>query len=149
MGRRKTGSILKRGNRWYIYYTINGKQHTKATDARNKTEAQQILNKYLPKEIDYSQRGNIKVNEYAMKWLERKKGILKPSVYDRYNLNLRKHIFPFFGEMRLNGIFAGDIQDFIAHLSNKEKGITGKKLSPKTVNNILRYFFHNREYFVR
>ena len=63
MGRRKTGSILKRGNTWYNYYTINGKQYAKATDARNKTEAQKILIKYLPKEVDYSQRGDIKVKE--------------------------------------------------------------------------------------
>ncbi len=137
MGRRKTGSILKRGNRWYIYYTINGKQHTKATNARNKTEAQQILNKYLPKEIDYENRGNIKISEYAELWLKRKKGNLKPSVFDRYKLNLKNHIFPYFKEMKLNIIFPGEIQDFVTHLSNKEKGDTGKKLSPKTVNNIL------------
>jgi len=47
MGRRKTGSILKRGNRWYIYYTINGKQHTKATNAKHKTEDQWKPQHYL------------------------------------------------------------------------------------------------------
>jgi len=137
MGRRKTGSILKRGNIWYIYYTINGKQYAKATNARNKTEAQQILNKYLPKEIDYENRGNIQVKEYAEIWMKRKRDKLKPSVFDRYDLNFKKHIILYFEARKLNSIFAGDIQDFVAHLSNKEKGNTGKKLSPKTVNNIL------------
>ena len=101
MGRRKTGTILKRGQRFYIYYTINGKRYSKVTNALNKTEAQQILNKYLPKEIDYSQRGNIKFKDYSESWLERKKISLKPSVFDRYRLNLTKHILPYFGELKL------------------------------------------------
>ena len=146
MGRRKTGSILKRGNTWYIYYTINGKQYAKATDARNKTEAQQILIKYLPKEVDYSQRGDIKVKEYAVKWIERKKGKLKPSVNDRYNLNLTKHILPFFGEMKLNSIFSGEIQDFVTYLSKKEKGKTDlhpKKWTHSQATLCNSFFFSN------
>lgn len=136
MVRRKTGTILKRGQRFYIYYTINGKRHAKVTDALNKTEAQQILNKYLPKEIDYSQRGNIKFKDYSESWLERRKISLKPSVFDRYQLNLIKHILPFFGELKLNNIYAGNVQDFVLHLS-KKTGRGDKPLSPKTVNNIL------------
>ena len=91
MSRPKTGSVFQRGKKWYIRYTIRGKRHQKVTDVRNKTEAQEILNKFLPKEYDYSERGKIKFSEYAQKWLERRKVTLKTSVYDRYKLILHKH----------------------------------------------------------
>jgi integrase len=136
MSRPKTGSVFQRGKKWYIRYTIRGKRHQKVTGARNKTEAQEVLNKYLPKEYDYAERGKIKFNEYAEKWLERQRIILKPSVFDRYALILNKHIIPYFSSSRLSNIYSGDVQDFVLMLS-KKSGRNGNPLSPKTVNNIL------------
>ena len=136
MGNRKTGSILKRGKVWWIYYTINGKRHSKATSARTKTEAQQILNRHLPKEIDFDQRGNIPVKEFATGWLVKRKLYLKPSVYDSYVPIVNKHIIPHFGIKKLNGIYAGDIERFVLDLS-KKKGKGEKLISPKTINNIV------------
>jgi integrase len=136
MSRPKTGSVFLRGKKWYIRYTVKGKRSQKVTDARNKTEAQQILNRHLPKEFDYAERGKIKLGDYAKKWLERRRINLKPSVYDRYELILTKHILPYFGDYRVDDIYAGDVQDFVLHLS-KKKGRNYKPLSPKTVNNIL------------
>jgi integrase len=136
MARPKTGSVFLRGKRWYVRYTIRGKRYQKATNARNKTEAQAILNKYMPKEYDYAERGKVDFTEYAEKWLERRKVNLKPSVYDRYKLILEKHICPCFTNTKLSEIYAGEVQDFVLHLSRKV-GRPGKHLSPKTVNNIL------------
>ena len=136
MGRRKTGSILKRGSVWWIYYTINGDRHAHATSARNKTEAQQILNKYLPKEIDYDQRGNMKLIEFASRWLERRKVALKPSAYDSYRSIVEQHIVLYFEDRKLNNIFTGDIEDFVLSLSAKS-GKGGRPLSAKTINNAL------------
>jgi len=136
MSHPKTGSVFQRGKRWYIRYTIRGQRHQKVTEARNKTEAQETLNKYLPKEYDYTERGKIKFSEYAEKLLERQKITLKPSVYDWYSLILHKHIIPYFNSSRISDIYSGDVQDFVLTLSEK-KGRNGKPLSPKTVNNIL------------
>lgn len=136
MGKRKTGSILKRGKVWWIYYTINGKRHSKATSARTKTEAQQILNRHLPREIDFDKRGNILVKEFSTEWLEKRKVYLKPSVYDSYVPIVNKHIIPHFGTRKLNAIYAGDIELFVLDLS-KKKGKGEKPISPKTINNIV------------
>jgi integrase len=139
MGRRKTGSILKRGSVWWIYYTINGKRHARATNARTKSEAQALLNKYLPKGVDYHQRGRVPINEFALRWLERRKVALKPSVYDSYHSIIKNHILPYFQEKNLNMIYAGDIEDFVVFLS-KKRGKGGHTLSVKTINNVLVVF---------
>ena len=136
MGRRKTGTIIKRGDQWYIKYTINGERIQKVTNARTKSEAQEILSKALSKEINYVQRGDIIVKDFAEKWFERRKVALKPSVVDSYRTTLNKHIVPYFGDRKLGDIYAGDIEDFRAHLLRKKR-IGGKTLSPKTVNNVL------------
>ncbi|HUT65340.1 MAG TPA: N-terminal phage integrase SAM-like domain-containing protein [Spirochaetota bacterium] len=136
MARPKTGSVFLRGKKWYIRYTIRGNRHQKVTNVRNKTEAQEILNKYLPKEYDYEERGKVKLKDYAEQWLERKKVIIKPSVYDRYKLILHKHIVPYFEEIKISEIYAGNVQDFVSHLTRK-KSHEEKFLAPKTVNNIL------------
>ena len=55
-------------------------------------------------------------NIYALKWIERRKPYLKPSVYDRYKLNLAKHItgfihlyavedFKYFNQQRIFKVF--------------------------------------------
>jgi integrase len=136
MGRRKTGSILKRGNVWWIYYTINGKRHARATNAQTKIEAQDLLNTYLPREVDYHQRGRVLLSEFAGQWLERRKVGLKPSAYDSYRSIITNHIIPYFAEKNLNMIYAGDIEDFVVALS-KKRGKGGRPLTVKTINNIL------------
>jgi len=65
MARPKTGSVFLRGKRWYVCYTIRGKRYQKATNARNKTEAQAILHKYMPQEYDYAERGKVGFSDYA------------------------------------------------------------------------------------
>lgn len=94
------------------------------------------MNKALPQEINYVQRGDIKLRYFAEKWFERRKVTLKPSVVDSYKRILTKHIIPYFGERKLKDIYSGDIEDFRTELLNK-KGKGGNSLSPKTVNNIL------------
>jgi integrase len=136
MGRRKTGSILKRGSVWWIYYTINGKRYARPTNVRSKTEARSILNKKLAKETDYDHRGNISLKEFAKQWLKHRKLALKPSVYDSYRSIIEQHIIPYFRDKNLNKIYSGDIEDFKIALSQK----TGKghvPLSAKTINNNL------------
>jgi integrase len=136
MGKRRTGTILKRGRVWWIYYTINGKQVAKSTSARTKTEAQAILNKYLPREVDYDNRGRVTLEEFATAWLERRKVFLKPSVHDGYSSVLKHHILPYFGDKSLNRIFSADVEAFVVHLSKKRVKQV-RQISPRTVNLVL------------
>jgi len=67
-----------------IKYTVNGKSIQKVTNARTITEAQEILNKVLSTDIDYTSHGNVKLKEFADKWLERHSVTLKSSEDDSY-----------------------------------------------------------------
>ena len=57
------------------------------------TEAQELLNKVLSTYIDYANRGNIKLKEFANKWLERRSDKLKPSEADSYRTIINNHIY--------------------------------------------------------
>jgi integrase len=144
MGVVTSGYVQKRGRSWYAYYREDGIKRGKVIKgARNKTEAERYLKtEILGNNVAHLHRGNIRFSKYAYKWLDRKRPYLKPSVYDRYLLNLRKHIVPFFSEKKINSIYAGHIQDFVKHLSRKKSAVcktqtSNKVLSPKTVNNNL------------
>ena len=144
MGVVTSGYVQKRGKSWYVYYREDGIKRGKVVKgARNKTEAERYLKtEILGNNVAHLHRGNMKFVEYAYKWLDRKEPYLKPSVYDRYLLNLRKHIIPFLGPKKLNSIFSGHVRDFVKHLSQKKSDAghsaeSNKVLSPKTVNNNL------------
>ena len=140
------GYVQKRGKSWYVYYREDGKKRGKVVKgARNKTEADRYLKtEIFGNNVEHLYRGNIKFRDFALNWIENKRPYLKPSVFDRYVLNLQKHIIPFFREKKLNSIYSGHIQEFVKHLSQKKSGkyknpsLKGvKTLSPKTVNNNL------------
>ena len=153
MGVVTSGYVQKRGQSWYVYYREDGKKRGQVVKgARNKTEAERYLKTDIfANNVEHLHRGNIRFNDFALKWIDNKRPYLKPSVFDRYMLNLRKHIIPFFREKKLNSIYSGHIQEFVKCLSQKKsakyknpslRGV--KTLSPKTVNNnlmILRSLF--------
>lgn len=85
-----------------IKYTVNGKRIQKVTNTRTITEAQEILNKVLSTNIDYTIRGNIKLKEFANKWLERRSVTLKPSEADSYRTIINKHIYEKFTFLEKN-----------------------------------------------
>jgi len=146
MGVVTSGYVQKRGKSWYVYYREDGKKRGRVVKgARNKTEAERYLKtEIFGNNVEHLHRGSIKFSDYALKWIDNKQPYLKPSVYDRYVLNLQKHIIPFFREKKLNSIYSGHIQEFVKHLSQKKSGKyknpslrSVKTLSPKTVNNNL------------
>lgn len=146
MGKPTSGFVTRRGKKWYVYYRKDGKKYGRVIQAaRTKTDALRYLkSEILGRDVEHLHRGDVSFNDYASKWIERKKPFLKPSVYDRYLLNLSKHIVPFFGNIKVNATYSGDIQDFIKHMSLKKSGKYKSKdekhiktLSPKTVNNNL------------
>jgi integrase len=146
MGVMTNGYVQKRAKSWYVYYREDGKKRGKVVKgARNKTEAERYLKtEIFGNNVEHLHRGNIRFSDFAVKWIENKQPYLKPSVYDRYVLNLQKHIIPFFREKKLNSIHSGPIQAFVKHLSQKKSGKYKnprskdvKTLAPKTVNNNL------------
>ncbi|MFW6137634.1 MAG: tyrosine-type recombinase/integrase [Spirochaetota bacterium] len=134
MGRLKSGTIYKRGNKWWVAWTYKGKRNYIATSAVNKTEAKKILDNITVKYAEFYERGKIKFKDYAKGWLERRKVYLKPSTYDSYVDISTRHLIPFFGDKMLKGIIPSDVEFYVNEKS--------PKLSEKSVNKHLA-ILHN------
>jgi integrase len=141
MGRSPIGSIDKVGkNSYRLRRYIDGKRITiKVITARNKSEARNILNKYLSKNLNDIERGNITLKQFSKNFMESKKIELGISTYDDYLNMVTKHIIPYFNERKLNQIYSGDITKFRGYLAQK-KGKSGC-LSNRTINKVL-IFLH-------
>ena len=73
----------------------------------------------------------------ADSWLEDKKLYVKNSTYARYRYLLEKHIGPYFAHRDISHIEDGQLENM---LYEKYTGATGKKLSEKTIQDILSVF---------
>lgn len=132
MARPRTGSIVRRGNKWYIYYWIGSKRICEPTNALSKSEARRIMmQKMLSGRID----SKVLFKDFAAKWLQHKKLRVKEATFDSYRQIIENHFLPFFGESKLADVKPIDINNFVAILAEK-RGKNGK-LSTKTVNNII------------
>jgi integrase len=127
------GSVIKRSDIWYVVYRIHGKQKWEKAGL-NKRDAEKLLSMRLD-EVNkgtFQELKEIRFQEFSEKWLsDYAKISVKESTYVSYEVILRLHLIPHFGNYWMHGVNAGDIQNFIA------KKMTGGNISPKTMNNIL------------
>ena len=78
----------------------------------------------------------IKTIEQATKdFLEQSRQKLKESTFSRYSFICERHIIPYFKDMELNNLDDEAVNNFIQDKLNNG-GLTGKPLSPKTVNDM-------------
>ncbi len=73
----------------------------------------------------------------SISWLEDKKRYVKNSTYVRYRYLIEKHIDPYFAHSDIMQIEDGQIEEM---LYDKYTGTAGKKLSEKTIHDILSVF---------
>lgn len=128
------GCVIKRGNRYAIkYYDPDGTQKWK-TVSDSKKEAEKVLTELMRQihRSEYRELVQIGFAEFAKKWLaDYAQGAVKRSTLAGYQEIVRKHLVPFFGNMKLTQITLDVIQGYVS-----EKRKEGK-LSPKTINNTL------------
>ena len=76
------------------------------------------------------------LGEIALQWLDGLKTTRKKSTVTKYDRQLKNYILPAFGDKRINEINNQALLKFSKTLLTKH-GISGKKLSPRTVTDIL------------
>lgn len=118
-------SFRKRNDKWEyrIRYKEMGKyKETSKGGFKTKKEAQLAAAKIEEKLVNGSniQDGKITFNEYLYEWLNVfKKGNVAPRTYMVYEKNIRLHILPVFGELKLKDLTRIKYQKFINNLLEK------------------------------
>ena len=110
--------------------TINGKR--KGFYGSTKNEVKNKAKEYLLEVIanDFVPSNNIKLNEYAIHWLEYyKKNKIQPSSYSRLCTTFYKQIMPTLGDMKVCDITTQDIQKLIDNFANPKDKKTALSLS--------------------
>jgi hypothetical protein len=132
---RGSGHVRYRAGRWYIYWSHGGKRFSRATDARNRTEAREILQRQVMPRAAEIDRGSVTFGEFVKTWQEHRRLHVKQSTWDREQVSVRLHILPYFDDMKLRDITPSAVHSFVAWLSERKKG--EERISPKSVNNTL------------
>ena len=136
------GSIHSRGNTYFVKYDIprgaDGKRKQKQKDGfKTKREAREYLalvNYELVKNI-YVEEKNLRTGDYLKKWLsEDVKPNVKETTYSGYETNIKKHIIPELGHIKLAELKPIHVHD----LYNKK---INEGLSPTTILYIHRNLY--------
>lgn len=140
------GTITRKSNgRWYVathYKDASGKRRQKSHGGfRTKAEAREHLNavlaemasgRYVPPSKDTV--GQFLVN----RWLPAVQGSLRPSTFDSYERNIRVHVLPRLGSLRLQDLSTAHLQTLYGELLESGRATGEGGLSPRTVRYIHR-----------
>jgi integrase len=113
MGRRT--NIRKRGNRWCVYFRVNGRQIWRSFATRDEAELYLARSKVKVKQGAFRQPAKIRFADFAVEWLrDYAKGNVRERTYETYEAALRNHLIPHFGDLLLSQITRKLIDSFIA-----------------------------------
>ena len=107
-----------------VYGYVLGKSYSEVK--KKKSEAMRLIK--LPDDSPL-------LKDIAIQWLDELKSFRKESTIVKYASQLKNHILPAFGNMRLNEINNEHLISFVNKLLSEER--QGRKLSPKSVADIL------------
>ena len=128
----KSGKIF-----WMVRYrTPEGKQ-TKKRGFTTKRDAERFGNtvevKKMTGEYVSPSLGKATIGPLGPEWLERKKGIMKPSSFRSCESNWRLHVEPRWGHVQIGKVKTTDVQAWITSMANPAEG---KKLSASHIADI-------------
>ncbi len=113
--------IRKRRGKWVVDYR-DGAGTRRWVTCETKREAETVLAKKIP-EIRQSTRPavdpEITLSAYAGRWLGLLGGSVKPRTTVVYELNVRRHLLPAFGALKVRQLQRGHIKEFLAKLRTR------------------------------
>lgn len=131
------GTIRKRTDgRWEGRYYDPIKDKQRSVYGKTQKDVREKLSK-ITKEImdgDYISESDLKVGDWLDVWLEEFIGNVKPLTRASYQTQIRNHIKPNVGHLKLTDLKVHHIQKMYNVLSEEQNGIKG--LSAKTIKNI-------------
>src|SRR3989304_5661827 len=128
------GTIVKKGQNYYIVYRVDGKQKWKAA-GNNKKIAEKMLTEIMAQihRGGYQEIKEITFQEFAEKWLSDYAALrVKTSTFELYKIIIRLHLIPHFGGFKLPSISPQMIAEYLAQKTNE------RKLSPITIGDHLK-----------
>jgi len=130
------GSIVKRGNAYYIVYRFGGKQKWERIGlSRRNAEKVLVERMNLINKSAYREPKRISFADFAEKWLEDYATVrVKPSTLVRYKRIIRCDLKPFFGDIELSQISPELVQAFVSGVfKRKRRTKNGGRWAPKTI----------------
>ncbi len=136
------GGVRKRGTLWAWYAstidpaTGRRRHHTKS-GFRTKKAAEEALSTALAKlnEGTYVEPSKLTVKAFLDEWFPAVKARLRPSTRASYETNLKVHVVPTLGAVRLQQLTPARLTAFYGELLDTGRR-DGKGLAPKTVRNV-------------
>ncbi|MFQ5523355.1 MAG: tyrosine-type recombinase/integrase [Acidimicrobiia bacterium] len=140
------GTITRKPNgRWYVathYKDAAGRRRQKSHGGfRTKAEARQRLNAVLADMATgrYVSPSKDTFGQFlSNRWLPAVKASLRPSTYDSYARNIRVHVLPRLGSLRLQELSTVHLQTLYSELLESGRATGEGGLSPRTVRYIHR-----------
>lgn len=130
--------VFKRGQTWWLRFTVNGKQVRRSAETRNKREAEALLAKFRAQVhtstyFAEARDASVTFGAVADAWLEHSKRTKRSWASDVARV---ERLTWFFGEDRLlSSIGPGDVRDLMDALQEARSKRGGKKpLTPASVN---------------
>lgn len=134
--------VRKRGSKWYVVIDYHGRRKSKCVGTREAAEK-------VKREIEarlamgdfhiFEKNAGTKFADYAQRWLRSYvRPNLKPSTVESYEVILRVHLLPRFGEMPLNQISRAKVRELQAEMV---RAGTWTRNTVKNVFAILRALF--------
>ena len=142
MSRRGENIWHRKDGRWearYVKSRNNGRAVYGYVYAKTYKEAKELQLSKI-KEIGRQEtlkNSKITMSEVFDLYLNHKKHTVKESTYAKYKRDIQNHLNPYWGYIPLNEVDGIKIEDFTTHLVNKDNFYTRKKLSVKTVKDIV------------
>jgi integrase len=118
------GTVVKRGNAWYVKIELDpdvatGRRRQKwHSGYRTKREAERARVDLLSKfdRGEYVEPSHQTVAEFMADWLQAIAPTIRASTHDSYSRNVRNHIVPHIGGLRLTKVDAGVLNSLYAQL---------------------------------
>jgi hypothetical protein len=143
MGQKVPPGLIKRGEIWYIRKTIAGRKIQESTGTSDLKEAERFLAHRIEQARNaeiYGIRPKRTFREAATRYL-----IETTKVSLREDARELKHLDPYIGDLSLDAIHMGTLQQFIKdrkHRGKRKEGSPPKDVSKRTINAALQTVRH-------
>jgi integrase len=131
------GTIYKRGNRWCAQVSVNGRRLTKYSDTQTE------VREWLKETINQADNGIAvtpqTLGEFLDAWLEAVKPSLRLRTYETYRSNIRHHLRPKLGRIKLRDLRPDHIQRYYADELRAGVGVPTVRLSHAVLHRALAY----------
>lgn len=111
----KRTNIRKRGNRWCVYFRINGRQVWRSFPSYDEAELYLAQSQVKRAQGTFRRQTKIRFDEFAAEWIrDYARGNVRSRTFETYEGALRNHLVPEFGDLLLTQITRKTIDAFIA-----------------------------------